>query len=46
MAIEQRRVEYARMWPREICDVKNGKQSLAAQFDFFKRKGVYILYRD
>jgi len=37
---------YARMWPREIFDAKDGKQLLAGQLDFLKEKGVYILYRD
>jgi hypothetical protein len=37
---------YARMWPREISDVKNGHALLARKLDFLKEKGVYILYRD
>ncbi len=43
MAAKRPRVEYARMWPREIFDLKGG---VAAQLDFLKQKGVYILYRD
>ncbi|MBI1740542.1 MAG: GIY-YIG nuclease family protein [Acidobacteriales bacterium] len=46
MATKRGKVEYARMWPREIFDVRDGKQSLAARLDFLKEKGVYILYRD
>ena len=37
---------YARMWPREIFDVKNGQALLARKLPFLKEKGVYILYRD
>jgi hypothetical protein len=37
---------YARMWPREIFDIGKGKTLLAANLDFLKQKGVYVLYRD
>lgn len=37
---------YARMWPREIFDAKNGSNLLARGCEFLKEKGVYILYRD
>jgi hypothetical protein len=37
---------YARMWPREIFDAKNGQTLLARKLDFLKEKCVYILYRD
>jgi hypothetical protein len=37
---------YARMWPREIFDVKNGKGSLAGGVSFLEEKGLYIPYRD
>lgn len=43
MATKRGKVEYARMWPREIFDLKGG---VAAQLDFLKQKGVYVLYRD
>ena len=33
---------YARMWPREIFDVKG----MAKKIEFLQRQGVYILYRD
>jgi len=46
MPSKSARAEYARMWPREIFDVKEGKGSLAATLDFLKEPGVYILYRD
>ncbi len=37
---------YARMWPREIFDIRNGKSLMAAQVPFLREKGVYVLYRD
>jgi hypothetical protein len=37
---------YARMWPREIFDAKDGNQLLARGCEFLTQKGVYILYRD
>jgi hypothetical protein len=37
---------YARMWPREIFDIRKGKSLLASQFEFLREKGVYVLYRD
>jgi predicted GIY-YIG superfamily endonuclease len=48
MATHQREVEYARMWPREIFDIKakNSNKLLAATLKFLQQTGVYILYRD
>jgi hypothetical protein len=37
---------YARMWPREIFDKKDGPELIARKLDFLQQKGVYILYRD
>lgn len=34
------------MWPRAIFERRIGKTLLAAQIDFLREKGVYILYRD
>jgi len=48
MAIKRKGIVtgYARMWPREIFDAKEGKTLLARTLPFLKEKGVYILYRD
>jgi GIY-YIG catalytic domain len=42
------KVEYARMWPREIFDIKaeESNKLIAATLEFLQQKGVYILYRD
>src|SRR5262249_25462868 len=37
---------YARMWPREIFDKRDGGELLARRLTFFRQPGVYILYRD
>lgn len=38
--------EFAKLWPREIFDVRNGKRLLASDSELLKKPGVYVLYRD
>jgi hypothetical protein len=35
---------YARMWPRSLFNVKDGKRSLARSVPALERPGVYVLY--
>ena len=38
--------EYARMWPREVFYLSEGKKKLAKGLELVKQPGVYVLYRD
>ena len=37
--------QYAKMWPREVFDLRDGNR-LHADLDLLKKRGVYVLYRD
>jgi len=37
---------YARMWPREVFDVRKNDDFLKEAKDLLKSPGVYVLYRD
>jgi len=38
--------KYAKMWPREVFDFKNGNQLLVKELEILSKPGVYILYKD
>jgi hypothetical protein len=38
--------EYAKMWPREVFDIKRGNKLLEELKDLLSSPGVYVLYRD
>jgi hypothetical protein len=38
--------EYAKMWPREVFDIKDGNRLLQSIQELLKNPGVYVLYRD
>ncbi len=37
---------YARMWPRELFNCKNGKEWLVDELEILSKPGVYVLYRN
>ncbi|MBI4739065.1 GIY-YIG nuclease family protein [Candidatus Woesearchaeota archaeon] len=37
---------YAKMWPREVFDIKEGKRLLDSIRQLLSEPGVYVLYRD
>jgi len=37
---------YAKMWPRELFDCRNGKRLLVKELPILSQPGVYVLYRD
>src|SRR3954468_18260007 len=37
---------YARMWPREVFDCRNGNRLLVKELEVLSQPGVYVLYRD
>ena len=37
---------YARMWPREVFDVRKNGDHLDEVKDLLKSPGVYVLYKD
>ena len=37
---------FARMWPRELFDYKDGKQLLVKKLEILKKGGVYVLYNE
>jgi hypothetical protein len=38
--------KYAKMWPREVFDIKHGNKLLEELKDLLSSPGVYVLYRD
>ncbi|HEV2499272.1 MAG TPA: GIY-YIG nuclease family protein [Terriglobia bacterium] len=37
---------YAQMWPREVFDIREGKNLLVRKLGLLEEPGVYILYRE
>ena len=38
-------IECAKMWPREVFDIKNGKDLLINKQKILNKSGVYVLYQ-
>ncbi len=38
--------QYARMWPRQVWDIFDGKHLVVRKLPELQQSGVYILYRD
>jgi hypothetical protein len=43
---KRRNASYAKMWPRELFNCKNGKEWLVGELKVLSQPGVYVLYRD
>lgn len=39
-------IEHARMWPREVFDITDGKYIALRKTETLNKSGVYVLYRD
>lgn len=37
---------YLKMWPRDVLDLRDGKQLLSDVWEPLRKPGVYVLYRD
>ena len=46
MVVKKLVATYARMWPRELFNCKNGKRLVVKEVEILSKPGVYVLYRD
>ena len=46
--MNERRIvtQYAKMWPRRVFDLRDGKKLLTDLKELLNKPGVYILYHD